>query len=640
MAKLLFSPEWLDDLKSRCNIVDIISRYVPLKRSSRDFIGICPFHHEKTPSFRVNESGQFYHCFGCGESGDVVKFISKYDNVPFYEAVQRLAEMMNVPMPAIDDESANRIRQKKSERDNIIKLLRDTAKYYVRNLYSNNPQANVAREYLAKRGISKESITKFGIGCSLDFESLTSYLTSLGYSTSLMQKAGVIGIDDRGRPYDFYGKRLIFPLINTDSEVLGFSGRLLDNRDNVAKYKNTTQTPVFNKSEMVFAINQLKVQRELARKNGDGTFNGLQNVIIAEGQIDVITMHEYGFGNTVACLGTALTPMHARKIKRFSDNIILLMDGDTAGQKAALRSVDTLRDCGLNVRVATIPDLMDPDEFLRKYGASAMQDLLDNSVEGMDFKLNYLASKYDLNSHSSRSQFIREALIVIKMLNDESERDIYLNMLQRMVATPVEVLRADLVKIDINKEKPYYERNETVNTQPKPTLPKDAYNLADQFILASILYHKPYAKLEECQDVEFYGTYQELFKYILDASTSGTPANISGVYSRFNVDDSPELLAVVNYQFLPDALPEFYYSTCILKNIQRKYLRQKEILDAECKIVTDKEKRNQILNEIYKIAIALQEIANKLHKISMQHTAKLNEYNAHNSRMKKSNQEE
>jgi len=638
MAKLLFPPEWLDDLKSRCNIVDIISRYVPLKRSNRDFLGICPFHHEKTPSFRVNEAGQYYHCFGCGDSGDVLKFIRKYENITFYEAAQRLADMMHMPMPAIDDESAKRIRQKKSERDNIIKLLRDAAKYYVRNLYTNTPQAQLARDYIAKRGLSKESITRFGIGCSLDYTSIINYLKGLGYSISLMQKAGVIAIDENGKTYDFYGKRLIFPLINTDSEVLGFSGRLLDSKDNIAKYKNTPQTPVFNKSEMVFGINLLKKQRELERKAG--AFVGLQNVIIAEGQIDVITMHEYGFNNTVACLGTALTPIHARRIKQFSDNIILLMDGDSAGQKAALRSVDTLRDSGLNVRVATIPDGMDPDEFLRKYGTQAMQQLLDNSTEGMDFKITYLASKYDLNSHSSRSQFIREALIVIKMLNEEAERDIYLNMLQRMVGTPVEVLRADLNKIDITKAKPYYERTQSEEEKPKVTLPSDAYTLADQYILASLLYAKPYATLSECEGVEFEGIYLDLYQYILDASTTGSPANISGVYSRFNVDDNPELTAVVNYQFLPDPLPQFYFSTCVLKNIQRKYLRQKDELDAKCKVVTDKAERNMILNRIYEIAVALQQINTKLQKLSMQHSAKLNEYNAHNTRTKKLNQEE
>ncbi|MBR7091102.1 MAG: toprim domain-containing protein, partial [Clostridia bacterium] len=555
----------------------------------------------------------------------------------FYDAVQQLAEMMNVPMPTIDDDSAKRIRQKKAERDNIIKLMSDAAKYYVRNLYTDTPQAKMCRDYISKRGLSKESITRFGIGCSLDFRSLVSHLHSLGYSTSLMQKAGVIGIDEVGKTYDFYGKRLIFPLINTDNEVLGFSGRLLESRDDLAKYKNTPQTPVFNKSEMVFAINLLKRQRELERKNGTGNFGGLDNVIIAEGQIDVITMHEYGFTNTVACLGTALTPMHARKIKQFSDNIILLMDGDSAGQKAALRSIDTLRNCGMNVRVATIPDGMDPDEFLRKYGADEMRKLLDNSVEGMDFKITYLASNYDLNSHSSRSQFIREALIVIKGLNDESERDIYLKMLQGIVSTPVEVLRADLNKIDIDKHKPYYERTETNAPAPKKRIPADAYNLADQYILASLLYAKPYAKLDECEGVEFSGTYRDLYQYILDSYGTDTPANISGVYSRFNVDDSPELSAVVNYQFVPDPLPEFYYSTCILKNIQRKYMRLKSELDSQCKVATTKEERNAILTQIYEIAKTLQELNIKLQQVSMRHTAKLNEYNL---RTKKSNQEE
>jgi len=639
MTKLIFSPEWLDELKSRCSIVDVISRYVPLKKSSRDYVGVCPFHNEKTPSFMINEAGQYYHCFGCKESGDVVKFLQKYENITFYEAVQKLAEMANMPLPAIDDDSAKLIRQKKAERDQMINCLRDCAKYYFQNLNSNHPQAKVAREYLAKRDISKESIVRFGIGCSLDFDSVGKYLKSKGYSTELIKKAGILS-ENEGRIFDAYGKRLIFPLINTESEVLGFSGRILEAKE-LAKYKNTTQTPVFNKSEIVFAINLLKKQRDKERKECATLYVGFPYVIICEGQIDVITMHQFGFTNTVACLGTALTPMHARKIKQFSDNIILLMDGDEAGRKAALRSIDTLRASGLNVRVVTIPENHDPDEFLHMYGAEAMKKLLEDSTEGVDYKIKVLANKYDLNSHSGKSKFIHEALVVIKMLDEESTQDIYLKVVQKYAGVPIEILRTDLQKINTEKEKPFYERNEEVEDKKQTeVIPVDAYNLADQFILASLLFQKPYAKLDKCKDTEFIGSYKNVYKYINEAENSGSQANISGLYSRFDIEnDAPEIKQIINYNFIADPLPEFYFESCILKNIEKKYLREKETLENNCGTL-NKEDRDKSLNRIFELAKILEEVNDKVQTLSMEHMAKMNELNSRNSRLKKQNKEE
>ncbi len=639
MAKLIFSPEWLDELKSRCSIVDVISRYVPLKRSSRDYVGVCPFHNEKTPSFMVNEAGQYYHCFGCKESGDVIKFVQKYENISFYEAVQKLAESANMPLPAIDDDSAKMIRQKKAERDQIIRLLRDCAKYYFDNLFTNHPQAQSAKAYLDKRGITRQSIIRFGIGCSLDFESVINHLSKLGYSMDLMRKAGVVS-ESNGRVFDAYGKRLIFPLINTEGEVLGFSGRLLENRD-LAKYKNTTQTPVFNKSEVVFAINLLKKQRDVERREHATAYNGLDYVIVVEGQIDVISMHQYGFTNTVACLGTALTPMHARKMKQFSDNIVLLMDGDEAGRKAALRSIDTLRASGLNVRVVTIPDNHDPDEYLKLYGADAMRALLQDYTEGIDYKIKVLAQKYDLSSNADNSKFIHEALVVIKMLNEEAEQDVYLKLVQQYASVPIEVLRADLQKIDTEKEKPYYERN--VEDKPKavPSAPKDAYTLADQFVLASLLFQKPYANLNDCKEMEFVGNFAPVFDYILEARRSGGVASISGMYSRFDIDNEPiEVRELINYTFAPDPLPEYYYKSCILKNIQNKYIRERDRLETECSTVTDKAQRDKILGRIFELSNDIKDVIAQQQKLSMEHTVKLNDLKAQNIKFKKQKSEE
>lgn len=623
MAKLIFSPEWLDDLKSRLNIVDVISRYVPLKRSSRDFVGVCPFHNEKTPSFSINEAGQYFHCFGCKASGDVIKFIERYENIGFYEAVQMLADMANVPLPSIDNNTAEQIHKKKEERAKILQVLKATAQYYYKNLFSNHPNAKLAREYLNKRQISQESIVKFGLGVSLDFDGLKNHLSSLGFSLELMQKAGVVTYADN-RYYDSYGKRLMFPLIDANGDVLGFSGRLLEDKE-LAKYKNTTQTPVFNKSEMVFAINLLKKQRDKERQ-AQHTFNGFENIIIVEGQIDVISMHQHGFTNCVACLGTALTPLHVRKLKQFSDNIILMLDGDFAGQKAAMRSVDTLRSGGMNVLVVTIPDGHDPDEFLKMYGSEKMQELLKTGEEGMDFKFRVLASKYNLSSNYEQSKFVNEALLVVKAIPNESEQDIYLKVIQKYTGISIEVLRSDLQKVNLN-QKPYYEREDDEQISNAPKKPVDAYTLADQFLLASIIYQKPYANKVDITELRFDEELQPIFEYIKTYKNEGKEITLSGLYSFLDVDNScDEVRATANFTFKPDLAPELTFESCVLKNKEKYLKKQKQELENSVE-KADFEQQKVFVEQIVGITKQLSQINKQLQDLSLEYVRIANEAN-------------
>ena len=288
MAKL-FSPDWLNELKSRCDVVDIIGRYVPLKKNGREMSGCCPFHHEKTPSFFVYPDSQSYHCFGCKESGDVIKFISKYENVGFVEAVERLANIANMPMPELKDVDQDQIAKKKKERDTILAALREAGLYYHKNLYTSHPQAQLAVKYIQKRQISPEFVRKFGLGCSLDFNGLLNHLRNKGFSDEILKKAGLESVSEKGSTYDSFARRLTFPIIDKDGNVIGFSARMLENKEG-AKYKNTSASYIFNKSEVIFAINLIKTERDEACKN-TRDFGGLPNIIIVEGQIDVISMH-------------------------------------------------------------------------------------------------------------------------------------------------------------------------------------------------------------------------------------------------------------------------------------------------------------------------------------------------------------
>ena len=622
MTKLIFTPEWLDELKSRCNIVDIISRYVPLKREARDFVGVCPFHNEKTPSFKVNEAGQYYHCFGCKAAGDVIKFLQKYENIDFIEAVQTLADMVNMPMPAIDSKAAEQIQQKKAERQQILAVLKAAAQYYYKNLYANHPNAVQARAYLEKRGITKESIVRFGIGCSLDFEGLIRHLKNLGYSLSLMQKAGLVSNGDKGY-YDAYGKRLMFPLIDTNGEVLGFSGRLLEDKE-LAKYKNTTQTPVFNKSEVVFGINLLKKQRDKERQNSQ-SFVGFDNIIIVEGQIDVISMHQHGFVNTVACLGTAITPQHIRKLKQFSDNIILMLDGDSAGQKAALRSIDTLRAGGVSVVVVTLPEGLDPDEFLKKYGTDKLRELLSTGEEGMDYKFRVLASKYNFSSNYEKSKFVHEALLIIKALQNEAEQDIYLKIVHKYTGISIEVLRADLQKVDANA-KPFYERENDDEQKQIVKKPLDAYTLADMYLLASIIYQKDYAKVQNYEDLHFEENLQPLYQFVTQCVKDGKEVTLSGVYSYLDVDNSnDEIRATENFVFTTDEAPDLTFESCLLKNKEKYFKKQKQECAKQMEADIPIEQKNEYMDKFFEYTQQIAQINEQLQKISLEYVRRTEE---------------
>lgn len=640
MAKL-FSPDWLNELKSRCDVVDVIGRYVPLKKNGREMSGCCPFHHEKTPSFFVYPDSQSYHCFGCKESGDVIKFISKYENVGFVEAVERLANIANMPMPELKDVDQDQIAKKKKERDTILAALREAGLYYHKNLYTSHPQAQLAVKYIQKRQISPEFVRKFGLGCSLDFNGLLNHLRNKGFSDEILKKAGLESVSEKGSTYDSFARRLTFPIIDKDGNVIGFSARMLENKEG-AKYKNTSASYIFNKSEVIFAINLIKKERDEARKN-NRDFGGLPNIIIVEGQIDVISMHQFGFNNTVACLGTAITPIHARKLRQFTDDIVLLLDGDGAGQKATLRSIDVLRNGGLNVKVGSIPEGKDPDEFLKAYGAERMREIVDSAIDGIEYKIKTVADNFDLTNRMQKTKFVHEALVVIKALENKSEQDIYLELIKKYSGTPLDILREDLNKLP-DSELPFWERErETVSdeqagdTAEKPKeVKKDGFDLADLYIIASLLYNKNYCQQFDATLPELYFTdsgLNEAFGYILDTIAAGNRPSISGLYSYIDVDQSTPLLKeAVNYEFLPDPLPEITFESYLLKNKHRKIKLESEKQQAICSQTTDIEIRNDALRKVIEYTKELNKLKAQTEALSQKYVTNINLMNKNSRR--------
>ena len=359
---------------------------------------------------------QFYHCFGCGESGDVIKFIEKIESVDFMTAIKILADAagMEVPQFVGDDN----LKEKKEKKDAILKANKDAAIYYNKMLYTE--KGKDALNYLYKRGLNKEVISKFGLGASVDWFDLITHLKKLGHKEEVLIEAGLAERGSKGGLYDIMAERLMFPIINSFGEVVGFSARALKD-GKFAKYRNTAQTLVFDKSRVVYAINLLKKLKQTEK---------FEEIILVEGQMDVIAMHLAGFKNSVACMGTALTKYHSKELKRFTDKVIVSFDGDAAGQKATLRSLEILEEEGLKVYVIALPEKLDPDEFIKKHGKAAYQKLLDEAMPLNDYKLKAIASEFDLEDNKQRTKFIDTALEEIKNLKSGYQREIYIKQLK------------------------------------------------------------------------------------------------------------------------------------------------------------------------------------------------------------------
>ena len=374
----------IDEIKSRCNIVDVIGRVVPLKKAGANYKGICPFHNEKTPSFVVSEQKQIFTCFGCGASGDVIEFVKRYNNLDFRGAAERLAGEYGISLDGAFKSS--------KDKDELYEINRQAARFWYRKL---RDKANPGYTYMQRRGISNDVLNKFGIGYAPDsWQELYEHLTSLGFSDKRLLELGLIARSDKtGRYYDKFRNRVIFPIMNTAGKVIGFSGRIIG--DGEPKYLNSQESSIFLKKNNLYGLNL--AAREI--RNQD-------RIILVEGQMDVVSLYQSGVRNVSASLGTALTENQARLIKRYTRNVILSYDADNAGQKAADRGIDILYSEGLIAKVMKVSQGKDPDEFVKANGRDAFMELADSAEAYGDFKIRRTASAFDLQDNQQRVQFI------------------------------------------------------------------------------------------------------------------------------------------------------------------------------------------------------------------------------------------
>ncbi len=429
---------FIQELKMRSPIQDVIGRYVELKRAGRNLVGRCPFHSEKTPSFTVFEDN--YHCFGCSAGGDVITFIMQIENLDYRDAVNFLADRCGMTVPQEDRKYSN-AEKPKLTRDRAFSMNKAAARIFYENLLSEDGAQ--AREYLNSRQLSSATVKRFGLGFAKnDFYDLYNKLTKLGYTQDEIKENFLCGISQKsGKPFDMFRNRVIFPIIDTSGNVIAFGGRVMD--DSKPKYLNSSDTVVFRKGKNLFALNYAK---NVLLGNVESNLVSRGEIILCEGYMDVIAMHQAGFTNAVATLGTAITSEHARVVSRYAKKAYLAYDSDEAGKKAADKAMTMLNEVGVETKIIKMDGAKDPDEYIKKFGAEAFKQLLSGSVGQIDFKLNGILTKYNLANPDEKLRAVDECCNVIAGIYSEVKRDIYVQRLSQLTEVKVDSINARISK--------------------------------------------------------------------------------------------------------------------------------------------------------------------------------------------------
>lgn len=411
-----YSDDIIEEVRMKNDIVDVISQYVKLTRKGSSYFGLCPFHNEKTPSFSVTPSKQMYYCFGCGAGGNVFNFVMEYENYSFGEALSHLADRAGVQLPKI--EYSKEARAKAERRSALLEINKLAAQYFYYQLRREN--GRIAHDYLTGRGLSEETIKKFGLGYSDKYsDDLYKYLKSKNYSDDLLRDSGLFNVDERRGMYDKFWNRVIFPIMDVNNRVIGFGGRVMG--DGKPKYLNSPETQIFDKSRNLYGLNVARTTRK-------------KYLILCEGYMDVISMHQAGFTNAVASLGTALTSGHASLVKRYTQEVLLLYDSDDAGVRAALRAIPILKEAGVTSRVVNLKPHKDPDEFIKAEGAEAFEKRLEQAMDSFMFRVTVSEREFPMDEPQGLNRFFEGCAQMLLELSDELERNLYIEAIVKQYA--------------------------------------------------------------------------------------------------------------------------------------------------------------------------------------------------------------
>lgn len=574
---MALSQNFLYQLKQANPIDTVMSSYVNLKRSSHNYVCLCPFHSEKTPSCTVYNDTQSFYCFGCGAGGDVITFIMKIENLDYIEAVKFLAEKANMSLP--EDENQDKIS---NLRKRIYDINIKTANFFYRQFKTE--AGKIGLKYFLDRGLLPATIKKYGLGYAPDsWGTLKGYLLSEGFSEDEIVAAGVCARSKTGNVYDVFRKRVMFPIIDLRGNIIAFGGRKIDNQDDRSpKYLNSSDTLVFKKSKNLFSLNFAKT-------------SGEDSLILAEGYMDVIAVNQAGFSNVVATLGTALTPEQARIMANYSKKVIIAYDSDGAGQKATQRAINLLSEVGLETKVIKMTGAKDPDEFIKKFGAKRFKLLLDNSIGAINFELIKCKNGLDMDTDVGKVEYLKRVTTLLSEISSPVEREVYISKVATELNVSKEIIFAD-VNAKIKKRNKAKEKKRWHNITSEISLKRDTINpeatkypkeaRAESFII-SYIFHNPdrieyIAQKLPCE--KFVTTFnRRVYQFILNNIPYMTEIDLSVFNSEFSPDEMGKITEMIQkYKQIQinDQSVEDYINVLISHNKQNK-LKGEEMSDEE-----------------------------------------------------------
>lgn len=538
---MFYPDELIEEVRSRNDIVDVIGQYVSLKKSGGNYFGLCPFHGEKTASFSVSRPKQMFHCFGCGAGGNVITFLMEYENLGFQEAVKVLADRAGIKLP--EAEPSEEEKRRAGKRQRLLNVLKEAAGYYYRYLRSS--EGHLGMEYFKKRGLSADIMRSFGLGYA-GKGGVYKYLKEKGFSDEDMRECGLIKSDERYGNTDRFWNRVMFPIMDVSNKVIGFGGRVMG--DGEPKYLNSPETPVFDKSRNLYGLN-------MARRSRKGY------LIACEGYMDVISMHQAGFNEAVASLGTAFTEGHAMLLKRYTDDIRLTYDSDTAGVKAALRAIPILKKAGISSRIIHLEPYKDPDEFIKNEGAGEFQKRIDEAENSFYFEIEQLEKNYNLSDPDGRTRFINAMAARLKEMENEIERDNYTAAMAAKYMIDDQSLKRAVAVSEVRKE-PVRDIRRSVDGIKRGTkkLPNDdeGINRAERMLLTmlsdDVQLIEPIKKYVHPGDFSE-GLTRRTAELIYEAIEEGRPA--ASIINKFEeAEEQRQVSEIVNGEVPPIATNE------------------------------------------------------------------------------------
>ena len=573
-----FPERWLDELKSKVDIVSILGKFMYLQRKGNKYWACCPFHNEKTASFCVNADEQYYHCFGCGKSGNVISFLMENKRMEYAEAIEYLAKEYNMEIPESDD---SEYRERKVQKDKLYAANKAAARYFYSNL--SRPEAKEVIEYMDKRNIRQDIRITFGLGYSVDGYGLLKELNKQGFSKETLVTAGLVNEDG----YDPLAKRFIIPIINAKGQVIGFGGRTLI-KDVKPKYRNTKATPLFDKRKNLYNVNLFK--RTLADERHT-------SIILTEGYMDVMSIYQSGIHNVVASMGTSLTMEQCNEIKKYVPKVYVCFDGDTAGQIATWRSLDMLAGVGLEVRVMSMPEGLDPDDVINKYGAEGFKKLMERALPLTEFKIRSLEKNADVSTLDGKEKFAFSTIPVLASLEPVS-RAVYSELVSKLSGLSIESLNNQVAK---------YVAGESVDKPQKAETKESSNTSANikmcRFVLASMIELKSYVYQKDLTESIFEDeVHKKVYHYLMSRLEAKIPPKKGDLYD-VEIERKSEIDAIIEaIDNVPVDKQADHYQACMDKLLQSSKQNRINALLEEIKTATP-EKQEELKLELRKLLL-------------------------------------